>query len=86
MRTFPSKSALLLLLSLFLSWQLFLDHVKRNVGLDCSLEDAGEIPQNLEKEDYMLIEGMCVCVCVNTHIHVCFDFFFLFCINYLDKL
>ena len=67
MRTFPFKSALLLLLSLFLSWQLFLDHVKRNVGLDCSLEDAGEIPQNLEKEDYMLIEGMCVCVCEYTH-------------------
>lgn len=84
MQTFPSKSGLLLLLLLFLSWQRFLDQVKRIVGLDCSLEDADKIPQNLEKEDYMLIEGMRVCV--YTNIHKCFDSFFLFRINYLDKL
>ncbi|KAI4529475.1 hypothetical protein MG293_020723 [Ovis ammon polii] len=33
------------------------NQVKRIAGLDCSLEDADKIPQNLEKEDYMLIEG-----------------------------
>lgn len=67
MRTFPSKSGLLLLLLLFLSWQRFLDQVKRIAGLDCSLENADKIPQNLEKEDYMLIEGMHVCVYLYKH-------------------
>lgn len=76
MRPFPSKSALLLLLLLFLSWQLFLDQIERIVGLDCSLEDADKIPQNLEKEDYMLIEGMCVCVCIQTFTYVLIISFF----------
>lgn len=76
MQTFPSKSGLLLLLLLFLSWQRFLDQVKRIVGLDCSLEDADKIPQNLEKEDYMLIEGMRVCVCIQTFTYVLILSFF----------
>ena len=67
---FSLQSALLLVLLLFLSWQRFVDQVKRIVGLDCSLEDADEIPQDLEKEDYMLTEGIRVCVYVYKHSHM----------------